>query len=125
MARILAFSCLCLLISFPARALSPEVQRALIEAANMASNQLPKRVDEATTWRSVIATPNGLIYSYWFDKGGGPISNYKEILIRNICGQEAMRRGTRLGVSYTYMYYSHDGNLVANVEITERVCQAR
>lgn len=105
------------------------IAEAQAAAAQAIRPQLPMRIDEVTTWQSVVATGELLIYNYLLDYSEQEIDKtifldgMKKNLLQNACSEDGMANTIRIGARYMYTYMDLNGKLLGRIEINSDECK--
>jgi len=104
------------------------IEEGLANAAEQLRKQLPMKVDDITTWQSVISVGSLMSYNYTIDLRESEIDHTTFIskmgnnLKINVCGQKEMAETIRYGGRYMYTYMGVDGILIGSIEIGKKEC---
>lgn len=95
--------------------------------AKLSRPMLPSQVDEVTILWGVGSKGTTLIYSYTIDyiasdfEEGYFADAMKKVLVNNITGtdDETILNMRKLGVIFKHRYYGNDGEIIAEIDITQ------
>jgi len=106
-----------------------ELEAILLKTSTQLNRQLPMMVDEETRLDLTIAT--GMTLTYKFTMINHMADEYdkyefynqmKNFLVKNQCSQENTKIMLRAGVSYNYLYFGKNGNILTTIKVTRADC---
>ena len=105
------------------------IEETLASLSKKVNGQLPLMIDPETRLDTTICVGKQMHYKYTmvnFDKNQFSQNTFqiemKAMLKRNQCGDEKVLELLEKGVEYFYMYFDKNGNNIATIKISKRVC---
>jgi|APSaa5957512535_1039671.scaffolds.fasta_scaffold100781_1 hypothetical protein len=99
------------------------IERAVIEVAAELQKDLPQKFGDWGELASLVADGKTLRYNYKLYGGSQLHSDHIATLPCLVCKNESQAKMMEeYGIAYTYMYFSHDGSLLAHMTINNSSC---